>query len=289
MINPKSKRYLLVGHVTKDLLPGDAFTTGGTVTYAGVVVKNLGWQPVIVTAAAPDFTPPAYLAGADWRILPSPATTTFRNVYDAQGNRQQTIGPVASAITPADIPAEYRDVAVVHFCPLAQELTPAITEPFQPEETLLAATPQGWMRYWDEHWIVSTGVWQGAEVILPRLKAAVLSIEDVAGDWRIPEHWATQIPVLVVTEGEKGCTVFYRGVPFSIPPRPARPVDPTGAGDVFAAAFFVHLSENGNLGQAAYFANVTASMAIERPGPEGAPDRAEVEAYIAEHPIQTVA
>jgi 1D-myo-inositol 3-kinase len=288
MINPKSKTYLLVGHVTKDLLPGDTFTTGGTVTYAGVVVKNLGWRPVIVTAAAADFIPPAYLAEADWRILPSRATTTFRNVYDAQGNRQQTIGPVASSITPADIPADCQDVAVVHFCPLAQELTPAITEPFGPAATMLAATPQGWMRYWDERWIVSAGAWQGAESILPRLKAAVLSIEDVGGDWRIPEQWATQIPVRVVTEGEKGCTVFQQGRPFSVPPRPAYPIDPTGAGDVFAAAFFVYLSENDDLGQAAYFANVTASMAIERPGPEGAPDRAEVEAYIAEHPIQTV-
>jgi sugar/nucleoside kinase (ribokinase family) len=111
----------------------------------------------------------------------------------------------------------------------------------------------------------------------------------VGGNWRIPKQWATQIPVLVVTEGEKGCTIFNRGVPFAVPPRPAQPVDPTGAGDVFAAAFFVHLSENDNLGQAAYFANVTASMAIERPGPEGAPDRAEVEAYLAAHPLQSVA
>jgi sugar/nucleoside kinase (ribokinase family) len=92
----------------------------------------------------------------------------------------------------------------------------------------------------------------------------------------------------VVTEGEKGCTVFHQGLPFSVPPRLAYPIDPTGAGDVFAAAFFVRLSENDDLGQAAYFANVTASMAIERPGPEGAPDRVEVEAYIAEHPIQTI-
>src|SRR5262245_26846935 len=136
MINPKSKTYLLVGHVTKDLLPGDTFTIGGTVTYAGVVVKNLGWQRVIVTVASADFRPPAYLAEADWRILPSPATTTFRNVYDVHGNRQQTIGPVASPITPANIPDDCRDVAVVHFCPLAQELTPAITEPFGQEATM---------------------------------------------------------------------------------------------------------------------------------------------------------
>jgi sugar/nucleoside kinase (ribokinase family) len=280
------KTYLLVGHVTKDLLPGDNFTTGGTVTYAGVIVKNLGWQPVIVTAAAPDFTPPSYLAEVDWRILPSPATTTVRNVYDAQGHRQQTIGPVARFISPADIPVDCRAAAVVHFCPLAQELPPAIIEPFDRAQTMLAATPQGWMRQWDERWIVSLGQWQGAEEVLPHLKAAVLSIEDVEGDWGIPEQWATQIPILVVTQGEQGCTVFHHGRAYAVPPRSAQPVDPTGAGDVFAAAFFVCLRENDDLWQAAYFANVTASMAIERFGPEGAPTRAEVEAYIAQHPAQ---
>jgi hypothetical protein len=46
--------YLLVGTVTKDLLPNNHFTIGGTVSYAGVVVKQLGWRPVIVTAAGPD-------------------------------------------------------------------------------------------------------------------------------------------------------------------------------------------------------------------------------------------
>jgi sugar/nucleoside kinase (ribokinase family) len=239
-----------------------------------------------VTAAALDFVPPPYLADVDWRILPSPATTTFRNVYDAQGHRHQTIGPVARPITPVDIPVDCLAAAVVHFCPLAQELPPAIIEPFDRRQTMLAATPQGWMRQWDERWVVSLGQWQGAEEVLPHLKAAVLSIEDVEGDWLIPERWAAQIPILVVTQGEQGCTVFQHGRSYAVPPRPAQPVDPTGAGDVFAAAFFVRLHENDDLWQAAYFANVTASMAIERFGPEGAPTRAEVEAYIAQHPVQ---
>ncbi|HUT95735.1 MAG TPA: PfkB family carbohydrate kinase [Thermoguttaceae bacterium] len=33
-----------------------------------------------------------------------------------------------------------------------------------------------------------------------------------------------------------GCTVFHRGEKRSLPARPARVIDPTGAGDVFAAA-----------------------------------------------------
>ena len=66
MTQHTNQTYLLVGTVTKDLLPNDRFTTGGTVTYAGAVVKRLGWHPVIITAAAPDFIP-ACLFG--WRRL----------------------------------------------------------------------------------------------------------------------------------------------------------------------------------------------------------------------------
>ena len=42
-----------------------------------------------------------------------------------------------------------------------------------------------------------------------------------------------------VTQGEKGCSIFHQEQIRAVPPRPARLVDPTGAGDVFAAAFFV--------------------------------------------------
>ena len=277
--------YLLVGHVTKDLLPDNSFTTGGTVTYSSVVVKNLGWTPVIVTVAAADFTPPAYLANVEWRILPSPETLTFRNEYDAQGNRIQTIGPLARPINPEDIPSDCRQAPLVHLCPLSPRMAASIADVFP--ESLLVATPQGWMRRWDEQGIVSRGSWDSAAEILPKLQAAVISLEDIEGDWTIAEQWASQIETLIVTLGKKGAAILHNGQKIIIPPRPARPVDLTGAGDVFAAAFFIRLHETGNLQESVYFANITASMAIERPGgPQSAPQRAEVEAYVVQHPLE---
>jgi sugar/nucleoside kinase (ribokinase family) len=275
------QNYLLVGTVTKDLLPDGNFTFGGTVTYATVIVKNLGWQPTIVTAAASDFRPPPYLAEVDWRILPSPETTTFRNEYDAYGHRRQTIGPVAQTISTLDIPIDCRQAPLVHLCPLAQELEPSITSIFK--NSLLVATPQGWMRQWDEHGAVSLGEWVGADRILSQLKATVISLEDIEGDWTVAKNWAAQVPILIVTQGKNGCTVFHQGQRYSVPSRSAQQVDPTGAGDVFAAAFFIRFYETGNLWQSARFANVTASMAIERPGPEGAPSRDEIETYIRKY------
>jgi sugar/nucleoside kinase (ribokinase family) len=274
--------YLLVGHVTKDLHEGNVFSVGGTVTYGTVVVKNLGWRPVVITTSEQDFLPIPYLSDVKWHIGKSEHTTTFRNEYDADGHRHQTIGPIARNISTDDISPACRKATIVHLCPLSQELAPEITRIF--ETPFLGATPQGWMRQWDEQGRVSLGDWHGAERVLPRLRASVISIEDVEGNWDIAENWARQTNILVVTQGENGCTVFQNGDRFSVPPRPSTPVDPTGAGDVFAPAFFIRYHETGDLWQSARFANVTASMALERPGPEGAPYRYEVEAYLERHP-----
>lgn len=278
-----TRSYLLVGTVTKDLRPDDSFTTGGTITYAGVVVKRLGWQPVIVTAAAPDFTPPPFLAEADWHLLPSPTTTTFRNLYTPQG-RQQTIGPIARSIGVADIPTDFYHMPIVHLCPLAQDVDPAVATIFN--HTLLVTTPQGWLRHWNGQGHVSLGNWQGAAELLPKLQATVISIEDIEGNWAVAQRWAAQTPILIVTQDKDGCTVFHQGQSFAVPPRPAQVLDPTGAGDIFAAAFFIRYHETGDLRHSAYFANVTASISLERPGPEATPWREEVEAYLAQHPLE---
>ena len=271
------KTYLLIGHVTKDLLPEGGSVVGGTVTYAAVVAKRLGWRPVVVTAAAPDFKPPACLDGVDWTILPSDETTTFKNQYAAEG-RRQVVRPVARSITADDIPTVLRRAAVVHLCPVTQELEPSLAKLFP--DSLLVATPQGWMRRWDTDGVVSLDTWRGADGILPQLDAVVLSVEDIQGDWAVAERWAKQISALVVTQDKDGCTLFHRGEKRSFPARPAGVIDPTGAGDVFAAAFFIRWAETGDPGQAAVFANVTASMTLERPGSGGAPSRIEVEEYV---------
>lgn len=285
MSGNEAQPYLLIGTVTKDLLADGQTTTGGTVTYAATVAKNLGWRPVIVTRAAAEFRPPPHLTDVDWRILPSPEMTTFRNDYYPEG-RVQTIGPIAPAISPADIPADCRAAAVVHLCPLAQDVMPEISDVF--EQASLFSTPQGWLRQWNERGIVSLGGWRKMETILPRLHAAVVSIEDVEHNEAIIESWIPLIPLLAVTRGELGCTLFHQGQRLDVPPRPSQPVDPTGAGDVFAAAFFIHLRETADIRQAAYFANVTASMAIERPGVSGVPSRAEIESYIRQHPMDVL-
>ena len=43
--------FLAIGHVTRDLLPGDTFTLGGTVTFAALTAQHLGLTSAVVTRA----------------------------------------------------------------------------------------------------------------------------------------------------------------------------------------------------------------------------------------------
>ena len=279
----QEKTYLLIGTVTKDLQSDGTYTNGGTVTYASVMVENLGWQPVVITAADAKFTPPDYLTHVDWHFVPSLYTTTFQNKYDTHGHRQQTIGPIGASITAANIPTDCLQADIIHLCPLAQDVETSVISACSNGQ--MVSTPQGWMRQWDENGIVSLGDWSGADQLLPKLMCSVISIEDIEGNWEIAQKWAAQTTTLIVTQGDEGCTIFHEGTRQTVPPRPAHPIDPTGAGDVFAAAFFIRFQETGNLWQAGCFANVAASMAIERMGPQGAPLRHEIETWLAQNPV----
>jgi sugar/nucleoside kinase (ribokinase family) len=84
----------------------------------------------------------------------------------------------------------------------------------------------------------------------------------------------------VVTEGQDGATLYYQGETVHCAPRPTKAVDPTGAGDVFAAAFLVRLDETEDPYEAARFANVAASLSVEGEGIESVPTRAEIQSHL---------
>ena len=61
---------------------------------------------------------------------------------------------------------------------------------------------------------------------------------------------------------------------------PARPVDATGAGDVFAAAFLLHYAENRDPTAACRYANAAAACSIEHVGASSIPTRRQIESRL---------
>ena len=273
-----SPDFLVVGHVTKDLYQ-DGYRIGGTVTFAAITAARLGRRPAVLTRAAADLPLTESLPGVEVLRLPSPVTTTFENVYGPTG-RHQIVHAVAEPLRCSDVPPDWQRIPIVLLGPLVQEIGPDMAACF---EGLIGVTPQGWMRQWDDAGRVSSRPWDCAEHVLLAADVLVLSEEDLGGDLAPLHEYVRLCPTVVLTTGWQGATVFLEGERYEVPPRPAREVDPTGAGDIFTAAFLIRLEETGDPLLAARFANVVASFSVEQSGTESIPPRAQVEGWLAAH------
>jgi len=280
--------FLVIGHVTKDLqplVPGpkdqgeDGYTIGGTVTFASLTARNLGLRTAVVTRASPDLDFDPLYQGIEVLRLPSPVTTTFQNLYSTDGTRTQFIRAVAGHIRAEDIPPAWREAKIVLLGPLADELEGNIVTIFS--HSLIGVTPQGWMRCWDGEGRVFPKQWEGAAEVLTYAKVVIFSEKDVERDENVIRAYARMADILVITSGPRGATVYHRGEIRHLPAFETVEIDPTGAGDVFAAAYLIELERSGDPYAAGHFANCVASFVVEKPGTEGIPTLEQVERRLA--------
>lgn len=270
--------YLILGHVTVDRLDDERVVMGGTVTYAGLTVRNMGGRVGIHTSASYEPGLIDLLRGTLVARIPAEYTTCFVNQYHG-GARRQKIESVAEKLSYDQILPEWRNPSVVHLGPLCQELEPSIVGRFP--KSLVGVTPQGWMRAWgDSDGAVHAVEWADADRVLSQADVVIISENDVPHA-SVIDDWASKARLLVVTLGERGCVVYKKGVaePYRSPAfKPTTEDDPTGAGDVFAAAYFWHLRQSqGNWRQSADWANCVASFAVEKRGVGGVPKLGDVE------------
>jgi 1D-myo-inositol 3-kinase len=293
---------VIVGPATRDLLPGGGWRLGGTVLYGAATASRLGLRVGVVTCGPADVVEalraavPAALVAA--RL--SPHATTFENVYEASGARTQYLrARSGDPLGADDVPEAWRRSGHVLVAPLARDVDPAVIAAF-PVETRIAATPQGWLRQWDEAGRVSPARWTEAAAVLPRIEALILSDEDLFGSeaargtlapggaasagWLERDSqllaWRAAGALVAVTRGERGAMLYTRTSQESFPAFPVLAVNPTGAGDVFAAALLRAWWWGSDIRSAMRFANATASFVVERAGIDGLPAYAEVSARL---------
>jgi sugar/nucleoside kinase (ribokinase family) len=294
LAEPIRPGYVVVGHITRDLLPTGDSRAGGTATYAAVTAARLGYHVGVLTSARPDDIPHTWLApaGNDTEgddepatiaiaCVPSSCTTTFENIY-VEGQRRQIVRNVAAPLTAGDLPVNWQGAGILHLGPVAAEVEGTSWESLG--ASLLGLTPQGWMRRWDTDGQVQPVGWQSASAfaslsgkLVGDGPIVVLSVEDVGYDQERIRYLTDRFALLVVTTGRLGASVFWHGQRHDVPAYATREVDLTGAGDVFAAAFFIRLHEGAAPVEAARFANAAASLSIQEPGLRGIPGRQAVE------------
>jgi hypothetical protein len=264
--------YLVIGTITRDIV-GDHFVYGGTVTYSALCAQNLGYKTGILTAGESDLKLPDDLQGIPFLVKESPVTTTYENIETEHG-RVQRLHDIALPITKKDIPTFSYPPSIVHLGPLADDLDLSVLDVFP--DSFIGLTPQGWMRQRDANHVVQYKEWENAESYLINADAVVLSIEDVRGNRQLIEDYASKTKILALTEGYNGASVYWHGDTrnFSAPKVPV--IDPTGAGDIFAAAFFTSLFQSKDPWEAAKKAVAIASASVSRVGIKGVPTPEEM-------------
>ncbi len=269
--------YLVIGHISCDLTP-DGPRLGGTATYAALTGRALGLRVGVVTAWGGE-VPLDILDGIQVRSTAAEHSTTFENIYTPEG-RHQIIHHIAPDILYENIPQVWRNTPIVHIGPIAGEGKSLADGGFS--SSMLGLTPQGWLRTWDDGGRVHIGTWPEALQALPKADAAVFSIEDVGGDEEQIEAMANKCRVLAVTEGAAGARLYWNGDLRRFRALQVKEVDPTGAGDIFAAAFFWRFSTTHDPWAAARFATHLASFSVTRRGLEGIPTKEEIQTCLVE-------
>ena len=263
----------------QDLVPS-GWRLGGPATFAAVQAQRLGLEVGVVTRVSREVALEQWLPGIALAGRPSTQTTAFENVYEA-GRRRQRVPRVAQPLEAEDVPEAWRGAPLVLQCPVCGE-APAGLEALFPR-SMLAVAAQGWLRRLDRQRWVRRRAWAGPP-FWTNSRALFVSDEDLGRRRDQLDRWTDEVPVVVLTQYQRGTRVYVDGRWRHIKVFPTREVDPTGAGDVFAVSFLVRYHETEDAAESARFASAAAACSVEAPGIEGIAARRQIEARMEEHP-----
>ena len=208
-------QFVSIGHFTHDVTE-DGLILGGAASYSSIAARELGWRACVVSAVGEDFLhlnrfdgiPLALVGSAHNSPSKGSLTTTFANIYE-NGVRRQILSATAAPICPDHIPWEWLDAEIVYLCPVANEIHPDVVHKFP--NSLIGASPQGWMRQWDDSGRVMQRKWLDAAKVLPHVDVVIMSEEDIFPFPEIVEEYAELADIVVLTRGERGATLFRDG------------------------------------------------------------------------------
>ena len=249
---------------------------GGPALFSARMAHGLGAEVTLITSLEPAFDR-SVLADIDVRASEG-LVPRYANTYDEHGHRTQLLLEPGSPL--ALLPHLSADDAfdLVFYAPAFHEFTKA---PLRFKGAVVGVSLQGTLRSVtaDERVVPRQSPLNACTKMARAGWIAFFSEEDTADPDGLARGLAARSTVAVLTRGYNGATLFeLDGTTHHWAALPANPVEPTGAGDCFATAFMVRLTETESLEQAMQFALAAGALAVERPGLSGIAGRAEIEA-----------
>jgi sugar/nucleoside kinase (ribokinase family) len=239
----------IIGNLARDIVAGSAPRVGGTVYYGARAAATLGAPARVVTrcAAADRATllPPLELFGLPTVWQPSEATTGFSFHYD-RDDRVMTVDAVGDPWTPADVTTwvaeALGDAVWIHVGALLRsDFGPATLSALEEGGRKLLVDGQGLVRVARPGPLRCDG--EVERSVFRSLAALKLNDEEariLAGGTEPERMRALGVPEVIVTLGSRGSFVVTAETELHVAPMPMDHVrDPTGAGDMYSAAYLV--------------------------------------------------
>jgi len=277
-------KFVAIGNVAIDQNLQNSLTCGGSVLYSSLLASKLGLETTAVTSFGKDFLK----LKPDWHNIklyahPTPFTTTFSFKYGKKGNRQMILKKEGGIISGKLLPKEICDADIIFICPIVHEISSELVSFIakENEEGIIVTTPQGWLRDWKKEGDkIFQRRWNNAKEILTHADVLVISEKDMRDDKLALKQYIDLIKkrgIVIVTQGSKGATAYREKEIISHKAFPAKVIDPTGAGDIFAGSFAIAWKETSSLGKSLKFANTAASFIIEGIGTSNIPTRSQIQ------------
>ncbi|HTZ85295.1 MAG TPA: PfkB family carbohydrate kinase [Solirubrobacteraceae bacterium] len=262
--------YTTVGHVTLDVMGDGLRRPGGSAFYSALQAARLGRRALIMTRGVGSEIEELLAPYSDEltvELEEASCTTSFATSGIGRERAQRMLAWAG------EIEAEpVLDTQVLHLAPVARETRPG----WRGEARLVGITPQGLLRTW-------TG--PGERVVLAPLSHEQLPKRCDAAVLNALERpfcdvlWQRTTTIAVTDEGAPTELRVPSEEPVLIEvPHVAQMRDDMGAGDVFAAAFFIALAEGKDARGATAFANAAAAVRLSGEGPDAVGDRTAIEA-----------
>ena len=245
---------------------------GGVCTYAGLTYAREGLTTTVVTNAAPgDARLLRALAdrGLTLHVGPAGRTTAFVNRVGRSG-RRQSVTALAPPIAYAALAASAAASAWAHLGPLhPDDLRAEVYDRLAERRVPVVLDIQGLVRRVHDGQVVPCAspllpnALRSAAVVKSSESEARVATRALAGDIEtLMERF--QIAEWVVTRGARGGSIHARGAAaVDYPAEPSDLRDPTGAGDVFLAAYTAErLARRAPVAQAAQRAAATAARQV---------------------------
>lgn len=261
---------------------------GGAPTYSGSTFASLGKETGIFSAVGKDHLSEALSFCKSKNIdttglhVFSERTMAFQNSYNEDGTRKQRCLDVGPRLLVRDMPKNYMDSKAFYISPLAGEVDVELLKGLRRRGNILMLDPQGLMRKINKNGDVDIALDRNMlDEVLKLVDIVKIGKDEIeAFGMEEKEILATLaengVRIGIITRGKDTIMVLNDKKFFEVQTLNVAVEDPTGAGDVFGAAFLSEYMTRFDVEEAVTFATTAAALKIEHKGPSRFPSREEI-------------